>query len=132
MTGFWIRVSLNKYSITWRATSRYVLYDKYSKPCLLLKIQTYSGIFTSYSDIFIYIVAYLEPHVTLSYSEPCYIQRTSIFRTQYIFRTLLRNIQTYSERCLTLILRTLSYSELCHIQNFGIYRTWVIFRILFI
>ena len=45
---FWIRLSLIKYSLTCRVTSRYVLYDIYSEPCLLPKIQTLSGIFTTY------------------------------------------------------------------------------------
>ena len=57
----------------------YVLYDTYSKPCLLSSIQTYSGIFTSYYDILNHIVAYLEPCVALAYSEPCHIQNPGIF-----------------------------------------------------
>ena len=65
-------------------TSLYILYDIYSEPCLLSKIQTYSNIFTSYSDIISHIVAYLEPCVTLAYSEPCHIQNAGIFRTQVI------------------------------------------------
>ena len=35
LTGFWIRLSLNKYSLTCRVTSPYILYDTYSEPCLL-------------------------------------------------------------------------------------------------
>ena len=35
LTVFWIRLSLNKYSLNCRVTSRYVLYDTYSEPCLL-------------------------------------------------------------------------------------------------
>ena len=34
-TGFWISLSLNKYSLTWRVTSSYVLSDTYSDRCLL-------------------------------------------------------------------------------------------------
>ena len=36
LTGLWIRPSLNKYPLTCRVTSRYILYDTYSEPCLLL------------------------------------------------------------------------------------------------
>ena len=46
----------------------------------------------SYSDIFSYIVAYLEPYATLAYSDPCHIQNLDIFRTQDLFRTLQRHI----------------------------------------
>ena len=62
------------YLLTCRVTSRYVLYDTYSQNCLLLKIQAYSDILTSYSDIFSHIVAYLETCVTLAYSKPCHIE----------------------------------------------------------
>ena len=113
LTKFWIRRSLNKYSLT----LRYVLYDKYSQLCLLSNIQTYSDIITSYSNIISHIVAYLEPCVTLAYSDTCHIQNPGIFRTQDKFRTLLRHILTYSECYITL-----AYSEPCHIQNFTIFR----------
>ena len=42
------------------------------------------------------IVTYLEPCVTLVYSEPCHIQNPGIFRT------LSRHILAYSERHVTL------------------------------
>ena len=63
---------------------------------------TYSDIFTFYSDIFRYIVTYLEFSVALAYSELCHIQNPGIFRASVktyssIFRTL----------CKTRILRTL-------------------------
>ena len=87
----------------------------YGKPwCLLSKIQPYSDTFTSYSEIFSHIVAYLEPCITVAYSEvwhirnPRYIQN-SVKAYPGIFRTL----------CNTLTRRTLLYSELCHIQNVG-------------
>ena len=87
----------------------------YGKPwCLLSKIQPYLDTFTSYSEIFSHIVAYLEPCITVAYSEvwhirnPRYIQN-SVKAYPGIFRTL----------CNTLIRRTLLYSELCHIQNVG-------------
>ena len=35
LTGLWIRLSLSKYSLTCRVTSRNVLYGIYSEPCLL-------------------------------------------------------------------------------------------------
>ena len=116
MTGFWIRPSLNKYSLTCRVTSCYILYYTYSEPYLLSKIQKYSGIFTSYLGIFshIYFVAYLEPCVTLAYSECCHIQNPGIFRTQNIFTTLARHILAYSECCVTL-----AYWEPSHVQDFA-------------
>ena len=61
---------------------------------------------------FRHIKAYLEPCVTLAYSEPCHIQTPGIFRTQDIFRTRSWHILVYSERCLTL-----PYWEPSHIQN---------------
>ena len=70
-----------------------------------------------HSDIFSYIVAYLEPCVILAYSEPCHIQNPGMFRTRDIVRTLSRHILAYSKCCVTL-----SYWELCHIQNFVIFR----------
>ena len=94
-----------------------LLYDAYSDPCLLSEIQTYSGIFTSYSDIFSHIVAFLEAYVTPAYSEHCHIENPGIFRTQYIFRTLSRHRLVYSERCVTL-----AYWEPCPIQNPAIFR----------
>ena len=69
----------------------------HTQNCLLSKIQTYPGIFTSYSDIFSYIVAYLEPYVTLAYLEHCHIQNPDIFRTQDLYQTLSRHILAYSK-----------------------------------
>ena len=106
--------SLDKYSLSCRVTLRYVSKQTYSEPCLFLQIQTYSGIFMSYSNIFSHIVAYSEPCITLAYSETCHIQNSGIFRTQDIFRTLSAHIVAYSEHC-----RTLTYAEPCHIQNLG-------------
>ena len=85
----------------------------------ILPIIVNSDIFTSYSDIFSHIVAYLKFCVTLAYSEPCHIQKPGIFRTQVIFRTLSRHILAYSEHCIIL-----THWEPCHIQNFGICSTW--------
>ena len=85
----------------------------------------------SYSDIFSHIVAYLEPCVTLAYSEPCHIQNPSIFKTWDAFRTSSRHIPAYSECCVTLV-----YWKPYHIQHFAIFhnfricRTRGIFRIL--
>ena len=95
----------------------YVLHDTYSEPCLLLKIQTYSGIFTSCSDMFSHIVACLEPCVILAYSEPFHIHNSDIFRTQDIFRTLPRLILAYSVGCVML-----AFWKTCFIQNFDIFR----------
>ena len=98
-------------------TSHYVLLDAYSEPWLLLKIQTYSGIFTTCSYIFSHIVAYLEHCVILAYSEPFHIENLDIFRTQDIFRTLSRYIVAYSVGCVTL-----ASWKTCFIQNFAIFR----------
>ena len=98
-------------------TSLYVLHDTYSEPCLLLKIQTYSGIFTFCSDIFSYIVAYLEPCVISTYSEPFHIQNPGIFRSQDMFRILSRHILLYSIGCVML-----AFWKNCFIQNFAIFK----------
>ena len=75
------------------------------------------SLFTSYSDIFTYIVAYLEPCVTLAYSEPYHIQNPGIFRTRDIFWTLSSHILAYLERSVTL-----SFWEPCDIENLAIFR----------
>ena len=49
-----------------------------------------------------HVVSYLQPCVTLAYSEPGHIQNPGIFRTQDIFVTLLRHILAYSERFIRL------------------------------
>ena len=36
LIGFWIQQSLNKNSLTCKVTLRYVLYETYSEPCLLI------------------------------------------------------------------------------------------------
>ena len=93
------------------------MHDTDSEPCLLLKIQTYSGIFTSCSEIFSHIVAYLEPCVILAYSEPFHIQSPGIFRAQDMFRTLSRHILAYLVGCVTL-----AFWKMCFIQNFAVFR----------
>ena len=92
-------------------------HDTYSEPCLLLKIQTYSDIVTSCSNIFSHIVVYLEPCVIFPYSEPLHIYNSGIFRTQDIFRTLSKPILAYSVSCVTL-----AFWKTCFIQNFVIFR----------
>ena len=92
-------------------------HDTYSEPCLLLKIQTYSDIVTSCSNIFSHIVVYLEPCVIFTYSEPLHIYNSGIFRTQDIFRTLSKPILAYSVSCVTL-----AFWKTCFIQNFVIFR----------
>ena len=98
---------LSKYSLTFKKTLHYVLHDTYSEPCLLLKLQTYSGIFTSCSDTFSHIEPYLEP------CEFLHIQNPDIFRSQVIFRTLSKHILAYSVACLTL-----AFWKTCFTQNF--------------
>ena len=96
-----------------RVTPHYVLYEK---PC---QIQTYSGIFTSYLDIFSLIVAYSEPCVTLAFSERYYIHNPGILEPK-IFRTLSRHILAYSDCYVTLV-----YWDPCHIQICAIFRILV-------
>ena len=123
LTGYWIRSSLNKCSLTCRVNSRYILLRHIDKPdtfknlSIIVNIQAYSGILTSYSDISSHIMASSEPCVTFAYSKPYHIQNPGIFRTRYTFGTLPGYILTYSERCVTL-----TYSEPYHIQNFDIFR----------
>ena len=74
----------------------------YSKPCLPPWVQTYLGIFTSYSDTFKHIVVYSEPCVTVAYSEPCHYQNPDMFRTQDIFWFLPRHMLAYLEYCVKL------------------------------
>ena len=100
-------------------TSCYTLHDEYSDTCLLLYVETYSGIFTFSSDLCSHIVAYLEPCVTVTYSESDHIWNLGIFRTPGIFRTQSRHILAYSERCVTLACWGLS-----RLQNFVTFRIW--------
>ena len=122
LTQFWIWLSLNKYSLTCRVTSRYELYDTNQNPLYYQK-WTYSGIFTSSLDIFSHIVAYFESCVTFAYSKARHwhienhILSPGTLRTQDIFRTLSRHILAYSECC-----ARLAIWEPCHIQNFAIFR----------
>ena len=107
-------------------TSCYVLYDTYFERCLVWSIQTYSGIFTSCSDMQPYCgifrnlcnscQEYLFNILALAYSEPCHIQNPGIFRVQDI--TLWRHIPVYSRGCVTL-----AYWEPYHIKTFGIFRS---------
>ena len=62
---------------------------------------------------FRYIQAYLEPCVTLVYSDLYHIQNPGIFRTQDIFRTLSRHILAYSK----------DWASLTFWETFGIFRT---------
>ena len=73
-----------------------------------------------------HIVAYLEPCLSLTYSESYHIQNPDTLRAWGMFRTLSRHILAYSH-CVMV-----AYWESCHIQNFGIFRTRDIFGILFI
>ena len=133
MIGFWIRLSLTKYLLTCRVNSRYILYYKYSEPCLLLYSQTHSCIFASHKHI--------KPHCGIFRTPLC---SSSIFRTfpyseswhiknsRYIENSVKAYSGIFRTLCNAHIVRTLSYSEFCDIQNFGIFRTWDIFRILLV
>ena len=154
LTGFWVRLSLTKYSLTCRVTSLYVLYDIYSEPCLLSKnsnifrdihvilrhIQTYCGIFRTlcYSCVF-RTLPYVEPKI---YPELCqgmfwniHVQFSHIQLYFGIFRTVCNScifrILAYLEPEIRHILAysercvSLAYWETCQIQNFAIYRILV-------
>ena len=88
----------------------------FQNPVFCRKLR-HSGIFTSDSDIFSHIVAYLKSCETLAYSESCHVQNAGIFKTQDILKTLPRDILAYSERCVTLV-----YLESYLTQNFAILR----------
>ena len=115
-SGLWIRSSLNKYSLTCRMTSRYVLYLTYTEPCRTLSIVN-SDIFrriTSYLDILSHVVKYLETCLTFTYLEPCHFQDPGMFRIRDIFRTL-SYFGIFGTLCNARMLTTLPYLELCHI-----------------
>ena len=107
LMGFWTCLYLKKFPLH---IQNRVYYWKFR--------QTYSGVFTSYSDLSSHVVAYLEPCVTLAHSEPCHIQNSGKFRTQDIFRTLSKLILVYLERCVTL-----AYWKPYHTQSFAIFRS---------
>ena len=74
LTGFWIRLSLNKYSLD---LALYLVWGIFRTLSFILN----SDIFTFYYDIFRHFEAYLELCVTLAYSDPYHIQNLGIFRT---------------------------------------------------
>ena len=90
-------------------------YDSHG--CRTMFLIVNSDIFKHIHILFSHIVAYLEPRVSLWYSEPCHIQNPGIFRTQDVFRTLSRHILEYLKHCLTL-----TYWEHCDIQSISIFR----------
>ena len=79
LAGFWIRHFLNKYSLTWRVNSHYVLYDIYSMKPVCYRKSTHIR----------------HVHVLFRHIQPC----CDIFRTlrnSYIIRNL-----PDSELCIT-------------------------------
>ena len=118
--GFWIHPSLIKYSLTYRVTLRYVLFETYSEPCLLLHIQTYIQAYSHPIQTYSAILWYFEAWCNLAYSEPCHIQNSDIFRTWDILNSIKAYSGIFWMMFNTCILRTPPYSELCHIQNFGL------------
>ena len=60
----------------------YVLHGKYLESSLLSNIQTFLGIFTSYSDIFSHIEAYLDPCAILAHLESFHIQNPPYLKTK--------------------------------------------------
>ena len=101
-TGFWIHISLNKYSLTCRVISRYVFYE-------------------AYSELFVNPDIFRDINALLRHIQPyCGILRT--LRNSCIFRILwywnLRYIQN-SVNAYSGIFRTLCN---CHIDSFAIFR----------
>ena len=100
LTVFWIRLSLNKYSLTCRVTSRYSWYifrtlsiivnsDIFRNIHVLFRhIQLYSGIFRTLCSSFIFR--------TLSYSESWHIYNIRYIQNSV---TLSRHIMAYWEHC---------------------------------
>ena len=77
LTEFLIHLSLNKYSLT-RAIYFMI---HIQNPVYYRKFRHIQTCSRPLKDIFSHIVAYLEPCVTLAYSEPCHIQNSGVFRT---------------------------------------------------
>ena len=113
LTWFWICPCCSKNVLTFRVALRYIFCETFRTQSLIVN----SDKFMSYSDIFSHVVAYVEPCITLAYSEPCHIQNAGIFRTRDIFRTQSRHVLVYSEHYVTL-----AYWEPCDIQNSTIFR----------
>ena len=108
--------SLTEFWIHYPSISTNELLERSYNIYCMIRIQ-YPAIFTSCSDIFNHIVAYLEPCVIRAYSEPCHVQNPGIFRTQDICRILSRHILGYSVDC-----PTFAFWKPCHIQNIAILR----------
>ena len=78
--------------------------------CKFRHIQAYSRFIKTFS----HVVAYLEPCVTLVYSEPYHIQNPGIFRTYKIYSELCQGI--FRTLCNARILRTMPFTGLSHIR----------------
>ena len=113
LTGFWIHVSLNKYSLTWRVTFH---------PSIIWYIFRNLSVIVN-SDIFRHIhvlFKYIRPCCSIfrtlcNSSESCHIQNQGTFRTLGIFKTP-SYFLAYLQHCVTL-----AYWEPCHIQNSRIF-----------
>ena len=82
LTSFWIRPSLNKYSL-W-LTSHNALYETYSEPCHI------QNLYMSRNQNR-HILTYSECYVTLAYWEHCHVQN---FNSVYL--GIFRHIQAHS------------------------------------
>ena len=93
----WIHLGLNNCSVISTVTLCYVLHQK----CLFryMDIQAYSASSRYIHTYWGIVKAYSAPCVTLTYSQPCHILSTDIFRTGGIFKTLWNFHQAYSEPC---------------------------------
>ena len=112
LKGFWVRLFLNKYSLTVAWTRTMYCMRHFRNPDIFRTLS-----FIIISEISRHI------HVLFRYIQPYFdIFRTKcnswILRTQDIFRTLSRYILVNSDHCLTLI-----YRELCHNQKFAMFRS---------
>ena len=85
-------------------------------PVYYHKLRHIQGYLRPIHTIFNHVVAYLEPCVTLRYSDHCHIQHPGILRTQdiYIFTTVV---------CLHIenpaIFRTVLYSKYCVLEAYS-------------
>ena len=69
-------------------------------------------------------MSYLEPCITLVYSEPAIFKILAYLKPKHIHNSVKAYAGTPRTLCNASILGALPYSKLYHIQNFGIFRTW--------
>ena len=98
LTGFRIRLSLNKCLLTCRVTLRYLLYDTCSELSIIVNSDIFShihvllDIFSHIHVLYRNIQPYYQHGVTLAYSEPRHIQNPDLFRIEDVVKTMSRHI----------------------------------------